>query len=44
MLFVANPTGSSHSPAETAALEDCLRGVEALADTLGMLAGGQGPA
>ena len=30
MLFVRNPTGTSHSPAETAELEDCLRGVRAL--------------
>ncbi len=30
MLFVRNPTGVSHSPAEFAEREDCLRGVEAL--------------
>jgi N-carbamoyl-L-amino-acid hydrolase len=31
MLFVRNPTGISHSPAEFAEHDDCLRGVEALA-------------
>jgi N-carbamoyl-L-amino-acid hydrolase len=31
MLFVRNPTGISHSPAEFAEREDCHRGVEALA-------------
>lgn len=30
MLFVRNPTGVSHSPAEFAERDDCLRGVEAL--------------
>ena len=34
MLFVRNPTGVSHSPAESAEMADCLAGVEALADTL----------
>ncbi len=34
MLFVRNPTGVSHSPAESADLADCLAGVSALADTL----------
>ncbi|WP_364516226.1 allantoate amidohydrolase [Nocardioides sp. LML1-1-1.1] len=34
MLFVRNPSGVSHSPAETAAMDDCLAGVEALADAL----------
>jgi beta-ureidopropionase / N-carbamoyl-L-amino-acid hydrolase len=34
MLFVRNPTGVSHSPAETADLDDCLSGVDALADAL----------
>ena len=38
MLFVRNPTGVSHSPAEFAELADCLLGVEALADTLAKLA------
>ncbi|CAN5572387.1 allantoate amidohydrolase [soil metagenome] len=38
MLFVRNPTGVSHSPAETASLPDCLVGVSALADTLERLA------
>jgi N-carbamoyl-L-amino-acid hydrolase len=40
MLFVRNPTGVSHSPEETAPLEDCLAGVEALAEVLADLAGG----
>lgn len=30
MLFVRNPTGVSHSPAEHAELDDCLAGVDAL--------------
>jgi len=34
MLFVRNPTGVSHSPAELAETVDCLAGVVALADTL----------
>jgi N-carbamoyl-L-amino-acid hydrolase len=34
MLFVRNPTGVSHSPAEHAETADCLAGVQALADTL----------
>lgn len=38
MLFVRNPTGVSHSPAESAELHDCLAGVAALADTLERLA------
>lgn len=38
MLFVRNPTGVSHSPAETAAEDDCLAGVGALADVLEGLA------
>ncbi|MFI6879372.1 allantoate amidohydrolase [Streptomyces sp. NPDC050400] len=38
MLFVRNPTGVSHSPAETAAEDDCLAGVHALADVLEGLA------
>ena len=39
MLFVRNPTGVSHSPAEFAEPEDCLAGVEALATVLADLAG-----
>jgi len=39
MLFVRNPTGVSHSPLEHAEMADCLAGVEALADTLALLAG-----
>ncbi|HCA86995.1 MAG TPA: allantoate amidohydrolase [Streptomyces sp.] len=38
MLFVRNPSGVSHSPAETAAEDDCLAGVAALADVLEGLA------
>ncbi len=37
MLFVRNPTGVSHSPAEHAESADCLAGVEALADALARL-------
>ncbi len=39
MLFVRNPTGVSHSPAESASMPDCHAGVAALADTLERLAG-----
>ncbi|MCC9310947.1 allantoate amidohydrolase [Kitasatospora sp. RB6PN24] len=38
MLFVRNPSGVSHSPAEHAELADCLAGVSALADVLEDLA------
>ncbi|MBB5939130.1 allantoate amidohydrolase [Streptomyces zagrosensis] len=38
MLFVRNPTGVSHSPAEHAAEDDCVAGVHALADVLEGLA------
>ncbi len=38
MLFVRNPTGVSHSPAEHADMKDCLAGVTALAAVLGELA------
>jgi N-carbamoyl-L-amino-acid hydrolase len=38
MLFVRNPTGVSHSPAESATKPDCHAGVAALADTLERLA------
>ncbi len=38
MLFVRNPTGVSHSPAEHAEPEDCAAGVAALAGTLRELA------
>ncbi|MET8827750.1 allantoate amidohydrolase [Streptomyces sp. NPDC004610] len=34
MLFVRNPTGVSHSPAEHATEDDCVTGVLALADVL----------
>ena len=38
MLFVRNPTGVSHSPAEHAEIDDCLTGVDALAAVLEDLA------
>ncbi|MDH2444627.1 allantoate amidohydrolase [Amnibacterium sp. CER49] len=38
MLFVRNPSGVSHSPAETADPEDCVAGIEALAAVLEELA------
>jgi N-carbamoyl-L-amino-acid hydrolase len=39
MLFVRNPSGVSHSPAEHAELADCAAGVTALAAVLRDLAG-----
>ena len=43
MLFVRNPTGISHSPAEFAERDDCLRGVQALtAVVTGLVAGSTG--
>ena len=39
MLFVRNPTGVSHSPAEHADRHDCLAGIDALAAVLADLAG-----
>jgi N-carbamoyl-L-amino-acid hydrolase len=39
MLFVRNPTGVSHSPAEFAETDDCLAGIAALAAVLEDLAG-----
>jgi len=39
MLFVRNPTGVSHSPAEHAERADCLAGVAALAAVAAELAG-----
>jgi beta-ureidopropionase / N-carbamoyl-L-amino-acid hydrolase len=41
MIFVRNPTGVSHSPAEWAELEDCRAGVAALATVLIDLAGSE---
>lgn len=38
MLFVRNPTGISHAPAEHAERDDCLAGVAALARTIERLA------
>jgi N-carbamoyl-L-amino-acid hydrolase len=43
MLFVRNPTGVSHSPAEHAETADCVTGVQVLADTLQGIAGGSLP-
>ncbi|GLZ05358.1 Zn-dependent hydrolase [Actinomadura sp. NBRC 104412] len=40
MLFVRNPTGVSHAPAEHAEPDDCLAGVEALAAVLDNAAAG----
>lgn len=42
MLFVRNPTGVSHSPAEHAEREDCLAGVAALTAVLADLTAGPG--
>lgn len=39
MLFVRNPTGVSHSPAEFAERDDCIAGVTALATVIESLAG-----
>jgi N-carbamoyl-L-amino-acid hydrolase len=39
MIFVRNPTGVSHSPAEFAERDDCLAGVSALTSVLADLAG-----
>ena len=39
MIFVRNPTGISHSPAEYAERTDCLAGIEALCAVLARLAG-----
>jgi len=41
MLFVRNPTGISHSPAEFAERDDCLLGVQALTAVVTDLVGGQ---
>ncbi|HEX6232418.1 MAG TPA: allantoate amidohydrolase [Jiangellaceae bacterium] len=38
MLFVRNPTGTSHSPLEHAERDDCLAGVAALAEVIADLA------
>ena len=41
MIFVRNPTGASHTPAEWAEPEDCLAGIDALARVLAELAGAE---
>jgi N-carbamoyl-L-amino-acid hydrolase len=38
MVFVRNPTGISHSPAEHADRDDCLAGIATLADVVAELA------
>jgi beta-ureidopropionase / N-carbamoyl-L-amino-acid hydrolase len=43
MLFVRNPTGVSHSPAEHAERDDCLAGVDALTAVLAELTGDGAP-
>ena len=43
MLFVRNPTGVSHSPAEHAERADCLAGVDALSKVIADLAGPDRP-
>jgi N-carbamoyl-L-amino-acid hydrolase len=43
MIFVRNPTGTSHSPEEYAERDDCLAGVAALAKALGWLATSPSP-
>jgi N-carbamoyl-L-amino-acid hydrolase len=43
MVFVRNPTGVSHSPAESAETADCLAGVAALADVLADLLAKEAP-
>lgn len=42
MLFVRNPSGLSHTPAEYAETADCLAGVAALAEVMADLAGDDG--
>jgi N-carbamoyl-L-amino-acid hydrolase len=39
MLFVRNPSGLSHTPAERAETADCLTGVAALAEVVARLSG-----
>jgi len=41
MIFVRNPTGASHTPAEWAEPEDCLAGVAALATVLADFSGAE---
>lgn len=43
MLFVRNPTGVSHSPAEWASREDCHHGVMALTEVVSDLCGASAP-
>jgi N-carbamoyl-L-amino-acid hydrolase len=39
MVFVRNPTGASHTPAEGAAMEDCVAAAAVLAETLAGIVG-----
>ncbi|MEP6640704.1 MAG: M20/M25/M40 family metallo-hydrolase, partial [Gaiellales bacterium] len=39
MLFVRNPTGASHTPAESASDDDCVAAAQVLAGALAELAG-----
>jgi N-carbamoyl-L-amino-acid hydrolase len=39
MLFVRNPTGASHTPAESASDDDCVAAAQVLAGALQALAG-----
>ena len=41
MIFVRNPTGASHTPAEWAEPEDCLAGIDALARVVAELTGAE---
>jgi N-carbamoyl-L-amino-acid hydrolase len=41
MIFVRNPTGASHTPAEWAEPEDCQAGVAALATVLADFSGAE---
>jgi N-carbamoyl-L-amino-acid hydrolase len=43
MLFVRNPTGISHSPAESADVADCHHGVTALTAVVTELCTGKDP-
>jgi N-carbamoyl-L-amino-acid hydrolase len=38
MIFVRNPTGASHTPAESASDDDCLAAAQVLAGALAQIA------
>jgi beta-ureidopropionase / N-carbamoyl-L-amino-acid hydrolase len=44
MLFVRNPTGASHTPAESASESDCLAAVQVLTDAVGAALAAREPA